>query len=525
MASMVEAPIASTQCTDGQTAHDDTIRQNGDVELGLGAEKDLAPYSGQTTKLESENGELVIYVTFEPGDPKDPINFSKGRKWMISILASILTALSAAAASTYNMGFPSMIRDLQCTSFQATTGLPLYTLGFAVIPLVTTSFSEEVGRKPLYVYSTIGLALMHLMMALSKDIHTVLVSRFLAGCFGSTGAAMVGGSLADIWLPSERGIPMAIFTIAAMASTGVGPVAAGWIEMNPRFEWRWIQWFHLIATGILAVLIVLFMNETRSSVILTRLARRKRKETGDERYRSHAEESDAGLRRLIWVSCTRPLHLLFTEPVVASFSLWVGFAWGVVYCFISSVSPVFKTLHHFNTGQVGTVFITFLIGSLLGYLTTLYQEKLYTKYVAKRGPEARLHASMFAGVLFPAAMFMYAWSTLPNVHWIALAIALTLFLWASFIIYLAVFSYLAEVYGPFASSALAGQTLCRNVFGLAFPLFTEQMFNKLTYKWANTLFALIATVMIPIPFVLYFKGEAIRSRSRFAKNVTHKAVS
>jgi hypothetical protein len=38
---------------------------------------------------------------------------------------------------------------------------------------------------------------------------------------------------------------------------------------------------------------------------------------------------------------------------------------------------------------------------------------------------------------------------------------------------------------------------------MAFPLFTDQMFAALTYKWANTLFALIAVIMIPIPFVRF----------------------
>lgn len=60
-----------------------------------------------------------------------------------------------------------MIRDLNCTEFQATIGLSTYTLGFAVVPLVSASFSEEFGRQPLYVGSAIGFALMHLMVALS----------------------------------------------------------------------------------------------------------------------------------------------------------------------------------------------------------------------------------------------------------------------------------------------------------------------------------------------------------------------
>ena len=40
-----------------------------------------------------------------------------------------------------------------------------------------------------------------------------------------------------------------------------------------------------------------------------------------------------------------------------------------------------------------------------------------------------------------------------------------------------------------------------NLAATAFPLFTTQMYEKLGYKWANTLFGCIATVMVPIPFV------------------------
>ncbi|KAK7687740.1 hypothetical protein QCA50_008958 [Cerrena zonata] len=254
------------------------------------------------------------------------------------------------------------------------------------------------------------------------------------------------------------------------------------------------------------------------------MARKLRKSTGDNRYRARVEDERASLRTLIYISCTRPVYLMITEPVVASFSLWVGFVWGILYVLIESVGPVFKTLHNFNQGEVGTVFITFFIGTILGFFTNVYQERLYQKNVGTRGPEARLYSSMFACLLFPAAMFIYAWCTLPGVHWISLAIGITLLIWSLFIIYLAVFTYLADCYGPFASSALAGQSLSRNIMGTVFPLFTTQMYNTLTYKWANTLFACIGILMIPIPFVLFFKGPVIRSKSKFASQVMEKVV-
>ncbi|KAJ8581111.1 hypothetical protein M405DRAFT_938451 [Rhizopogon salebrosus TDB-379] len=45
------------------------------------------------------------------------------------------------------------------------------------------------------------------------------------------------------------------------------------------------------------------------------------------------------------------------------------------------------------------------------------------------------------------------------------------------------------------------------------------MFDRMTYKWANTLVALIAVVMIPIPYILFFYGSRIRQRSSVSKKI------
>ncbi len=37
--------------------------------------------------------------------------------------------------------------------------------------------------------------------------------------------------------------------------------------------------------------------------------------------------------------------------------------------------------------------------------------------------------------------------------------------------------------------------------GTVFPLFTQQMYDQLTYHWGTSLFGFIAVLMIPIPFV------------------------
>lgn len=85
------------------------------------------------------------------------------------------------------------------------------------------------------------------------------------------------------------------------------------------------------------------MEETRNGIILTRIAKKMRKETGNGRYRARVEDERTSLRTLIYISCTRPIRtlflqfavfgvpsfstvdLMFKEPIVQSFSVSLCF--------------------------------------------------------------------------------------------------------------------------------------------------------------------------------------------------------
>ncbi|KAG9309878.1 major facilitator superfamily domain-containing protein [Chiua virens] len=458
-------------------------------------------------------------VEFEDDDPRNPINFTPAKKWGITITACGFTGITAAAISSYTMGVPTMVDDLHCSTFLATVGLSVYPIGFALVPLFTSSLSEEFGRFRLYIVTIFLFMLTHVMTALAPNIQTVIVARFLSGSFGSTGATLVGGTIADIWKSDERGFPMSLFAIAALGSTGLGPMLAGWIESNYHLGWRWIQWISAIVSGVYFISVLWFLTETRADIILTRLARKIRKMNQDDRYHTKAEIDKPSLTTSIKISCTRPIGLLLTEPTVFSFSLWIGFTWGVLFCFIDSISGEMESIYNFTIGERGTTYICISVGSILGWFVNMYQEVLYRKYVATKGPEARLCLALVASFLLPAGMLIYAWTAKASIHWIVPLIGLTIFIIGAFIVYQVVFVYLADCYGPYASSALAGQSMCRNLLGAVFPLFTQHMFDSLTYKWANTLFALISVVMIPIPFILFIYGAAIRKRSKVSRKI------
>ncbi|KAG0698233.1 MFS general substrate transporter [Suillus ampliporus] len=495
--------------------------------------------SSPSSMIHVAEGNNNFLVTFEENDIRDPMNFSYKTKWMTTLVACAFTGIVAAASATFSMGYQSMMQDLNCTQFQATVGLSMWSIGFGTVPLITSSFTEEFGRLNIYIVSSFGFMLTEMMIALSPNIQTVIIGRLLGGAFGSTGATLVGGSIADIWKPHERGQPMAFFTLVAVAGTGLGLVFAGIIEADPRLGWRWIQWIHVMFTGAYFISVVLLMKETRATIVLTRLARKTRKETGDDRYQAKAEIEKQSLVALIKISCTRPIYLLLTEPIVQSFSLWIGFTWGVVFALIEcrSVSAEFQAVYGFDIQNTGFMFSTLIFGSLIGYFANIYQEKLYQKHFPRKRQEARLYLPCVAAILLPIGMFIYAWTARPEVHWIAPAIGLTvcpaycifvtvarliflkIFMSGGFVIYMVVFLYLADCYGPYASSAIAGQSLCRNLSASAFPLFTTQMFARLTHKWGLTLFGCISAALVPIPWVLFFYGSRIRSRSKVSRRI------
>lgn len=56
-----------------------------------------------------------------------------------------------------------------------------------------------------------------------------------------------------------------------------------------------------------AVLVLVVMSETRSSVILTRLARDARRVTGDNRLKARMEVERVSILDLLKIACTRPL--------------------------------------------------------------------------------------------------------------------------------------------------------------------------------------------------------------------------
>lgn len=235
------------------------------------------------------------------------------------------------------------------------------------------------------------------------------------------------------------------------------------------------------------------------------------------RWKVKAAEERGSLREMLSISLFRPFHLLFTEPVVFSFSLWVSFAWAVLYLQFSSIPLVFTEAYNFTLAQNGAVFGAMCIGAIISCLISIFQEPVAARFgKLSATPEGRLYFACVQSALLPIGLFTFAWTASPSIPWIVPCIAIAIATMGILSIYLAVFQYLADCYHRYASSAIAAQSFCRNWMGGVFPLVTVRMFEVLGTGGASSLLGGVAALLTVVPWVLVLFGPKIRAKSRFA---------
>jgi hypothetical protein len=93
-----------------------------------------------------------------------------------------------------------------------------------------------------------------------------------------------------------------------------------------------------------------------------------------------------------------------------------------------------------------------------------------------------------------------------------------------YLTYLVAFSYIADAYLIYASSALSAMSFVRNCVASVFPLFTPQMYDRLGVQGAAGLTAGLGTLLAVTPFVLFKYGAGLRSRSPFAIELAKRAA-
>ena len=437
----------------------------------------------------------------------------------LALNASLMNraVLSPLASSMFTPGIQQIADDLDTDSntvIATTTG---FVIMLGIGPLFLAPLSETFGRRKLYIICFTIFSLLQIPSALSPNIATLIAMRTLSGFFGSVGIANGGGTISDMFVPSERAGIFGWYLLGPLLGPTLGPLFGG-ITVQ-RLGWRWIFWIITIVCSANTLLGFIFLRETYAPAILgARKARMEQEEgsAGAGKYRISGQD-DRPLASKLLQSLKRPF-LIIAQPIVLTMSAYQALIFGTTYSIYTNMQPIYQDHYGFDTEQVGLLYL----GPGLGFLTAVWFlvpqiDKVYNKLGARNGdekpkPEYRLPLANIGAVFIPVSLFWFAWTVEFHAHW-AVTIAATYFYGVGQVMIMnTVQNYYIDSFEQYAASAIAAGAVFRSVFGGLVPLFAPAVFGKLGYGWGISVFGFLSLAIAPAPLLFFYFGERIRER-------------
>ncbi|KAF2860651.1 MFS multidrug transporter [Piedraia hortae CBS 480.64] len=510
-------PTALQRIQEQQQQHENTVGGHGFSQMPN--EKDLPPFGGGKPYPPMLPAREEYVVEFNGhDDPAHAQNWPTQQKLVISAIL-ILDALSATFASAI---FGASLHQVT-SSFHVSKGLfimstSLFILGYACGPVVFAPMSELYGRRVAIISGAFGFAIFNLIVALSQDIPAMMVARFLGGFFGSSPLTIVGAVFADMYSNQARGVAVAAFSAAVISGPFLGPLAGDFIVTST--SWRWTAYIPSLMGLTSGILACIYQRESYGPVILVQKAAELRRLTHNWGIHAKQEEVEISFKELISKNFSRPLRILFTEPIALLVTIYMSFIYALMFLNLVAYSYVFGKTYHWELRYQGLPSLALVFGLSLGLLVTCLSNRGYVIKLHMNEnipvPEWRLPQAIAGGISFAIGLFWLGWSTNPAIHWSIPALAGVPLGFGIFSVFLQFMNYLIDSYLMFAASAIAANTIMRSVLGAIFPMLARYLFNTLGITWGLTVLGMVATIFIPIPLLFLKFGARIRKRSKIA---------
>ncbi|KAK2026635.1 MFS general substrate transporter [Colletotrichum zoysiae] len=448
-----------------------------------------------------------------PDDPEHPLNWLTTRKTttiaivsMTALLSPIGSTISAAAAADIMHHFGTTNETLGALM---TT---IYLLGFAFGPLAIAPLSELYGRAIMFRSCTLLFTVFNIACAVANSFGSLVVYRLLAGIAGTLGAS----SVADMIPREKRGRIMSAYIMGPTLGPTIGPIIGG--NLTAAAGWRWDFWLMAIASGVMAVFVILFLHESYPYVILKRKTARLRKSTGNQDLRSALDTSKTP-SQLFKFAILRPPKML-VSPIIFLMSAYAATVFSYAYLCFTTFPRIFKDQYGFGSGASGLTSIGLGLGFIVGLLFVGAVSDPWSAYLTKKNdgvakPEFRLPTLIVGAVFVPVGLFWYGWSAEYKTHWIVPIMGTALLGIGIVTAYSTSATYLVDAYTVYSASVMAASAILRCIFGAPLPLAGGAMFDALGVGWGNSVLGFISLAFLPLPFILFLYGERIRGSKVF----------
>ena len=263
----------------------------------------------------------------------------KATSFATTLSLAVLVALGPLSTDMYLPALPGMTHELSTSPAQVQLTLSLVLAGFALAQIIYGPLSDRFGRKPVLLSGLLLFVLASAGCAMSTDIHTLIVFRFLQALGGSAGPVLGRAIVRDIHGPRNAARVLSHIASAMALAPAIAPIAGGFMSLY--WGWTSIFWF-LALFGLAGAALLQF----------------KIVESSPEEHR-HPKTL---------ATIFRDYASLLRDRQYLGYMLTCSFSYAGLFCFLSGAS--FVIIEYFRIPQqwFGALFALVVLGYISGTL-------------------------------------------------------------------------------------------------------------------------------------------------------------
>ncbi|EFQ94407.1 hypothetical protein CFE70_000731 [Pyrenophora teres f. teres 0-1] len=460
--------------------------------------------------------------------------FPTWKKWTILSIVFMVQVSMNFNTSLYSNAVTGISSEFGVSAQAARLGAAIFLITYAFGCELWAPWSEELGRWPILQLSLFFVNIWQIPVGIAPNFGTILAFRALGG-LSTAGGSVTLAMVADMWEPDNQQYAVAFIVFSSVGGSVLGPIVGGFVE--EFLAWRWNIWIQLIFGGAVQIAHAIFVPETRTTILLDRIAKKRRAEGekngvlnniwGPNELKTFKERFSVHEILTTWI---RPFRMFVTEPIVLVLSLLSGFSDAIIFMFLQSYALVYAQWN-FPTFAVGLTFVAIGIGYFIAWFSFLPAIKRNERLRRERPDdersqyEARLWWLLYTAPCLPIGLIIFAWtSTGPPIHWTGSLIGSAIIGIANYAIYMATIDYMICAYGPYSASATGGNGWARDflagVLTLPATPFFQNIGGENHLAYASTILFGISLLLVVSVYVIYWKGSELRKRSPFAQQLS-----
>ncbi|KAK4703134.1 hypothetical protein P7C70_g3089, partial [Phenoliferia sp. Uapishka_3] len=151
-----------------------------------------------TEKVAESAGRILSDEEWEASS-EHPRNWETRKRWKNALIIAFTGFLSTTGSSIFVPATSILRVEFGQPHEVVVLTTALYVLGLGSGPFLFAPVSELYGRQVAYTLSMIGFTFLNLGCAFATNLPGLVVLRFLAGCFGSSGPGLGVATISDLY--------------------------------------------------------------------------------------------------------------------------------------------------------------------------------------------------------------------------------------------------------------------------------------------------------------------------------------